>query len=381
MMQYTNLERQIAFDVSLGFPLRPAPFVNREQEIAKVLRYLDPIAAPRGILISGEGGVGKTTVATEAAWRAWERAHYDELLFLTAKVAFWDFEEKNALITHRRGKHQFATFSGMLGKLGIILGLPRSRADSKGEEAKLERLRAGLKDRRILLVIDNLDAITSPKPETGKFENLVNFYLPPGNKAIITSRGKLSGMLGKGLVEIELDRFDDTVAEDLLMALSTYLEVNVPLRDVPRLSSASQGNPLIMEQIFTIFAKHGVEMAVTELKALEPRKLLPFLFDLSFRQLGPKSRNVLFAIALATFPTTKHFLEAVPNLTPPKIEDSIAELDRWSLLVKSNGEFDVHHLLEKYVVNLLKRQKSVWERWMQRVQAVEAKFWAEELQN
>jgi GTPase SAR1 family protein len=293
---YEVLIAKPRFDSGVQFPPRPVPFVDREHEIAKVLRYLDPIAAPRGIFVFGQGGVGKTTIAIEAAHRSWQRGDYDELLFLTAKMSYWNLGEKSDSVTPRRGKYQFASFNGMLGRLGIILGSPGFRSTGiKDEKAKLEELRAALDGRRMLLMIDNLDAIPEPE-QTEKFADLVNFYLPQGNKAIITSRGRLLGITGKGLVEIELGPFDEPAAYSLLMALSPERGVNVPLRDIPRLLAASQGHPLVIEQIVALIAEHDVEKTIRELEALERNRLLPFLFESSISRLSTNSRHALIAI-------------------------------------------------------------------------------------
>lgn len=381
MISQTVLTSSIGYEVSYAefphgydsnFPKRPHIFVNREVELSKILRYLSPVAPPRGILIYGQGGVGKTTVALEAAYRSYERRDFDELLFLTAKVAYWDLENRQGIVKQRHGKYRFASFKGMLHQLQMILGFNRTKLHTATDERTiLANIKEKLTDRRILFVIDNLDSINNLM-EITKFVDFVNFGLPPGNKAVITSRE--GSIRGYAFFETELKPFGLQTSYSLLSALAAEQEVQTPLYQYENFLDESQGFPIVIQQIASLIAQHGADKAFELLEVTKRKGFLDYLYQTTFSQLSDESKKVIKVIAVATFPVTKQFIMRVLKISPSELDSALSELDSWSLLIKRGAAFDVHYLLEDFVVGLLRSKKQNWLYWAKLVQEAEMVF-------
>src|SRR6185503_16542526 len=67
---------------------RRAFFVGRGPEIARCLEALSPEDRGWGVTIDGIGGIGKTALALEVAYRAREAAQFDAYLFVSAKTSW-----------------------------------------------------------------------------------------------------------------------------------------------------------------------------------------------------------------------------------------------------------------------------------------------------
>lgn len=358
------------------FPPRLNTFFNREREIAKLLRYLDPLARPSGFIIHGVGGVGKSALAIEVAHRARERGYFDELIFMTARKAYWDFGQSDEQKSPRRGKYRFGSFPGLLGRLQWILDI---QATDKEYDARLEIFKNELKLRksRLLLVLDNLDALDAT--EVAKVDELVNFSLPEGNKAIITSRGILPSLEKIGLVEVKVEAFDKRTTYSFLNLLSPAWSIEMPLQGIPQLFSVSQGNPLILKQLVALSSVYGVGRTVQRLENIKHENMFSHLFESSIEGLSKNSMRVLVAIALATFPVTRSLLEYVTELLPEAIENAIDELWKWSLVISNEGRWDVHYLIEDYLLKdyLTARSSSEqtsWQHLEARVRSAELAF-------
>lgn len=352
------------------FPERPSLFVDREEELAFILTYLDQVARPPGVLLFGQGGIGKTTTAIEAAYRSWERRDFEEVLFLTAKIAYWNLEDRHEIIVdRRRGQSRFATFKGLLDRLNMNIDRPYYRSSNRNdEEARRKHLYSKLEGRRVLFVIDNLDSINRPTyEELRKFVDLVNF-LPPGNKAIITSR-QGGALKGHGLIELELASLDLQASYALISSLAT--DVHLPTYQYRELLENTVGNPLVIEQLAVLLKRTDSRRVSQVLDTAKRKGMLSYLFQAALSQISQNGRKVLYAIVLATYPVTSRFLTNVLNLPPEEVETALKELGEWSLLTRRGQRYDVHYLLEEYISELMRNSPKPWERLSRDIQSKE----------
>ena len=65
-----------------NLPPRPKDFTNRDDEIIKLLGYAE---RPWRIVITGFGGIGKTTLALESVYRLAETKNFDAIIWTSAK--------------------------------------------------------------------------------------------------------------------------------------------------------------------------------------------------------------------------------------------------------------------------------------------------------
>lgn len=365
------------------FPARPAIFVNRVYEISETLRYLDHLAKTSGVLIYGQGGIGKTTMAIEASYRAWERRDYNELVFFSAKPSEYRIPEQDKVKLDRRETiYRFATYEGFLEKLRRVLLLPTFPREMKNDlELKAQHLYKGMTGKRLLFLIDNLDSIQNPSkdqsnnqnPSKDRFEKFRDFidFLPPGNKVIVTTRDR--GDLGDGgLKVLKLDPLTIQDSHSLIRELIGNL--NLSSYQLREMLDKINGNPLHIRLLASIL-KGNQSFSVSQiLHEATPRTLLSFLFQTTISQLSTAARKVLYVIVLATFPVTVNFISAALNSSPHIVEQSINELENWSLLVERGNRYGVHFLLEEYVMDIINQRPDQWRSIRDFIEAKELIF-------
>jgi tetratricopeptide (TPR) repeat protein len=170
-------------------------FVDRRAEIRMIMRWLTrrspgPAPAPRIVAISGQGGVGKTTLAIYAAHRIATRFG-DGQIYVNLRGA-----ERVAL-------RPMEVLDAVLRGLGVDgASIPN---DLDGRSALYRSLMSG---RQVLLLLDNAVDEAQVRP-----------LIPgaPQCATLITSRGRLSGI--DGACHVELDVFDKDAALELLEAI------------------------------------------------------------------------------------------------------------------------------------------------------------------
>ncbi|MEV6342669.1 BTAD domain-containing putative transcriptional regulator [Actinoplanes sp. NPDC051851] len=197
-----GLERKPAPAAATGeFPVRPAQlprspgtFSARETALAELTRHTgDPEGAPL-VVVSGVGGVGKTTLAVRWAHQAADRFPDGQLY-----AELRGYGPEDAPAAPGDVLHGFLT----------ALGVPDHRVPT-GDAERTALFRSALAGRRMLLVLDNARDAEQVRP-----------LLPgaAGCAVVVTSRGRLSGLeVSDGARTVHLDGFDAEEARAYLRA-------------------------------------------------------------------------------------------------------------------------------------------------------------------
>ncbi len=153
---------------------RERHFVGRRAERVAVARGIDPQGeGPRVVLLHGEGGMGKTAIAVEAAhrWAGW----FQQVVWVTGRGRRAPEEVEPHLAGYARERlasDEGAFLADLAEGLGLERGTPVRRI--------LETLNDG---KRRLLVLDNLD----PFVRSAAVLDLLG-HLPRTCRALVTSR-------------------------------------------------------------------------------------------------------------------------------------------------------------------------------------------------
>jgi tetratricopeptide (TPR) repeat protein len=212
------------------------PFFGREDELVQVANALKPTARTWGVVIDGAGGIGKTALAIESAYRA-PAADFDTKIFLSAKT-------RELTMSGERSRADFALtdYLSTLNELASALG--------QGELAKLapdkrpREVRRALENRKALLILDNLE--TFDKAERDRLFQFLE-ELPNSCKVIITSRRR-DDVSAKS---IRLSQLPEDAALKLIdvMAQNNDWLRRTSLADRRLLHQTASGNPLLIKWI------------------------------------------------------------------------------------------------------------------------------------
>jgi hypothetical protein len=209
-------------------------FFGREKELAVIADAILPESRTWGALIDGPGGMGKTALAVEAAYRA-PKEIFDHKFFITAKVRELTPVGEKPLTDFGR-----PTYLEMLNELAIDLGedgIPRLTPEERTKE-----LWNAMRGKKVLVIYDNLESLHEDE-RTRLFQFLSR--LPEGNKAIVTSRRHDN-------IDARVIRLDRLSANDALQLIEELAKNNHRLaRETEtarhNLYEISNGNPLLIK--------------------------------------------------------------------------------------------------------------------------------------
>ncbi|MEU0381000.1 tetratricopeptide repeat protein [Streptomyces cyaneofuscatus] len=328
-----------------ALPPPPVGFTGRGDDLAYILGVLDPDRAAEGpavAVLSGWGGVGKTTLAYAAGHAAQSRGWFTGVL----------------LVDLHGYDPQPAQAEEALEALLRSLGVPHEHLPppGAGREA-LYRSQLNLrqeKGQRLLVVADNASAIAQVQP-----------LVPPGHHGmLVTSRHRLTG-LGRTRTVNRLQ------PEDAVALLEAALKNNDP--DDPRvgqdpeaaerLASACGYLPLALQITAALLAQDPEQPLSERADALggtesvldgldDGERSLRTMFDQSLERLTPQEQDLFRLLALNPGPNISTPAAAILADQPqPVTERLLARLAASHLIERTptaRGRWQMHDLLRAY---------------------------------
>jgi tetratricopeptide (TPR) repeat protein len=321
---------------------RRALFFGRTKEMGIVLRALSPEDRTWGVLVDGIGGIGKTALAVEAAYRCQEQGLFDVFIFVSAKqtiLAPSGIREQTSAVR---------TLDECLNETTRVLGQPdiaRLAGDGK-RRALLDSLRST----RALLIYDNLETLTKEEQEA-----LTDFLreLPQGCKSIITSRRRG----GDGAVWLRLEKLEWEAARAIInreMARDAQLANKLRRAGEARwheLYDETGGSPLALAHTLGLMR---VRMGMTfdgvlaMLRGSGDTDLQRFIFQEARQELTTNDQTALGALAFFVPSSTVEAWMEVGELSRNALETTIDHLNTLSLV-------DVLVVEERYALHALTR--------------------------
>lgn len=339
--------------------------IGRQAEVARLLELLSPRHAAPLITIDGIGGVGKTALVLEVAYRCWKVSTGEEVF---ANVPAF------SAITFVSAKQQYLTPDGILpGKDSrrtlrdiireIASTLNRPEITQAGPQDQFERVNKALARQTTLLIVDNLETMED-KQEIMSFL----YDLPSSVKVIITSRERmvlfspirldqLSQEAALNLIEKEAQEKD--AALDAQQAFELYRQIGgIPAALVYAVGQIASGYSLA-----TVLAK--VPQAGSD--------VAHFCFESSLGPLrGQPAQQLLLTIALFPTPPQRPAITATAGLQAnlTAVEDGLALLQRLSLIKqREGGRYALLPLTREYALSELAAQpafeREARRRWVE----------------
>jgi tetratricopeptide (TPR) repeat protein len=325
---------------------RRSSFFGRDKEMATVMRALSPEDRTWGILVDGIGGIGKTALAVEAAYRCKEQASFDAFIYVSAKL---DRLEPGGIrdLTATAAR----TLDEFLNETARVLG--RTEIPQLAGEEKRRALLDALREKRALLIYDNLETLTKEEQES-----VAAFLreLPLLCKAIITSRRRG----GEGGNTLRLEKLEWDAARQIIEAEA---QKDKSLNDKLQLAGEAhwrelhdetKGSPLALTYVLGLMRVRATltfDGALEMLRGNRTPDLQKFIFQQARKELTANDEAALRALSFFVPSATFEAWTEVSGLSRTALEMTIDRLSALSLVDVLVGEerYALHSLTRNFV--------------------------------
>ncbi|MFJ9976719.1 ATP-binding protein [Streptomyces cyaneofuscatus] len=327
-----------------ALPQPPAGFTGREDDLAYILGVLDPgrTDGPAVAVLSGWGGVGKTTLAYASGHAAQKRGWYTGVLLVDLHgYDTYPAQAEDAL-------------EALLRSLGVRpehLPPPGAGREALYRSQLNARQEAG---ERLLVVADNASAVAQVQP-----------LLPPGHHGmLVTSRHRLPG-LGR------MRTVNSLQPEDAVALLKAALKNNDPddvrVEQEPeaaeRVASACGYLPLALQITAALLAQDPGQPLVERADALgdaegildglsDGERSLRTMFDQSLERLTPQEQDLFRLLSLNPGPDiatpAATVLADQPQAATERLLARLAASHLIERTPAARGRWQMHDLLRAY---------------------------------
>jgi LuxR family glucitol operon transcriptional activator len=357
-------------------------FIGRQKELARLLELLSFKHSAHLISIDGIGGVGKTTLVLEAAYRCLQASkgefnrHNPNFLEQgnNDKPPPTEMDSnvpKFEAIIFTSAKHEYLTAFGLLPRLkrehrlrdifrAIAHTLDRSEITYMAPSEQLDLIRNSLAAQRTLLIVDNLETIEDK-------QDVLSFVydLPPTVKVVLTTREQAL------FVPIRLESLPQPDGLCLIEHEAQEKGVRLSLEEAKALYQKTSGVPAaIVYTVGQLAAGYILEDVLAKVTNATG-DVARFCFESSVQRLrGQPCHRLLMTLALFPKPVLRETIAQIALSVPDLIitADGLAQLQQLSLVRQQQGRYSLLPLTREYALAELasdpKIEQEVRSRWV-----------------
>lgn len=321
-------------------------FVGRDAELARLQKLLAPESRAWVVLVDGIGGIGKSALALETAYRYLN--DFDQL----------PEEERFLAIIWTSAKVEMLTADGIISRQQVTRKLEDIYRDIADVLQREEITRAGPGDdqdklvnralarQRALLIVDNLETIDDERVAAFLQE------LPAPTKCIVTTRQRIDAAY-----PIRLTAMPPGDASALIAQECEEKGVELTPENVDLLYRRTGGVPLaIVWSIAQMGYGYGAEGVLRRLGDVGDNNIATYCFEGALQRIRSKpSYHLLLAISCFAIDASRDALGFVADLSEADRDDGLVELERLSLVNRRAGRFSLLPLTKGFV--LVKRAR------------------------
>ncbi len=306
-------------------------FFGREEEIKLILNAISPESRSWGVLIFGEGGIGKTALALEAAHRI-PVTFFENKIFVSAKER--ELTAKREFSSNEFNQNSYHAILNeialQMGEEGIPLLAPNDRAYAVSR---------ALNTKKVLLILDNLETLTSN--DRDRLNQFLN-RLPLGCKAIVTSRRR-DETDGRVIRLVQLERIEGEKFITELVNRNPKIQT-IDEIEKGELFYAANGNPLIIKWLIGQVGRDGTNIkTITE--AIRFMRQVPkegygenkndpveYVFGEILNSLIPEQKLILAVMVFLNLSPKIEWIKNITGYDEKNIEIILEELANRSIL-------------------------------------------------
>jgi transcriptional regulator with XRE-family HTH domain/tetratricopeptide (TPR) repeat protein len=342
----------------------PAPtytaFIGRTKEMSRLLELLSPDHSAHIITVDGIGGVGKTALVLEAAYRCLKASRdnlpgiptFDAIIFTSAKQQYLT---PSGILSRQQAQRNLRD---IFREIAITLDEPA--ITQSPPEDQFDRVRQSLARQRTLLIVDNMETVQNT-------ENILAFLydLPSHVKVVLTTREQIVH------VPIRLPNLSLDEGQDLIRQQAGEKEIVFSDEESKRLYESTGGVPLaIVYAIGQVCSGYPLE-SVLEGLASNTGDVAEFCFKESVQKMrGQPPHKLLMSLAIFSHPPIRDAVAEVAGLTkePVAANNGLAQLQKLSLVTQKDGRYSMLSLTREYALAELAAypdfEKEARERWV-----------------
>lgn len=343
-------------------------FIGREAELQDIANLLRPYPHSRYhiIVIDGIGGIGKSALALESAYR-YVRDEADIAADEQFKAIVW-ISAKKSVLTGDGAKSRMPAFHNLhdiLTNIVMVMGW-----EMPFQESQLSRfIVKELTQTKVLLIVDNLETVDD--------EHILSFLreLPPPTKAIVTTRHRIDVAY-----PIRLRGMPLSDARQLIEHEANEKSLALTEEHIRLLYKRTGGVPLAMVwSIAKMGFGYGIDYVLSKLG--EPTNdVSKFCFDQSLEVIrGKPAYTILLTLASSDDGGTQVWLSQVTQLPLYDLEDGLVNLERLSLVNKDGDHFTMLPLTLSYCKAELNSDNKQAATVREQVPAIQEKLYDEAL--